>query len=561
MDKAKYHKLLKHCRKRFGALKDSRTSWESHWYDLARHFLPRKSRFLEDTPNDGRKKSTNIFDNVGIVSAGTLASGMQSGLTSPSRPWFRLTLQNADLARQDEAKYWLHDTQERMNNAYSYSNLYGQLALFYHELGVFGTAVLLVEEDEKSILRCRALTAGEYWLDSDRSGRVDTLYYVQEMTARQLVDAWPDTVPERINNMADNDNSAYHKVICAIEPRKEFDRFSKRGGDRPWAAVYYLEGGGEDGILEVSGFYEFPALAARWDVTGADVYGRGPGMDALANCRTIQKMREDGLTALSREVRPPLMVPSNLFGGGLGVDLSPDGINPYTPNSAQQNASPVMPLYQVRSNLEGLEMTLNYDRGQVKDSFMVNLFLLLTNADKNMTATEVAERNSEKMLILGPTLDRLRSELFQPLIERSFGIMLRSGHIMQPPPSIQGAELKIEFISLLAQAQQEAGIATNLRLMQITGEVVAITQSAEVLDIIDFDALVRNSGERMGADPSIIRSDEDVAAIRQARAEAAQAAQQQAEMVQSIEMTKGLAQASKDMDQSQAAGAEAQYAQ
>ena len=529
MSSAQQAEVARRIRRRLNALQNGRRSWESHWKQLASHFLPRKSRFLSDGNNNGAKADTRLYDSTGVIAARNLASGMQGGLTSPGIPWFRLSWREAAFSISDESRAWLHDTQERMNEAFSHSNFYEQIHALYAELAVMGTGCLLVEEDKDRIMRFKILTAGEYYIDAGAFGRIDTLYLRLSMTARQIVGQWPDTSPAHIREAAVRDDNSQFTIIHAIEPRKDARRHGVRGDERPFSSIFLLEGSAASngGILETGGYYEFPALCPRWDSTGGDVYGRSPAMDALADCRMLQRIRRDTLQALSREVRPPL----NVTSGALSIvpDVSPDAIN-YIPSGGQAEA--VTPLYQVRSNLQAAEATIQGCRTQIREAFFNDLFMLLKNTDQRMTATEVAERNAEKMLMLGPVLDRLRSEVFQPLVERVYGLMARAGHIAPPPPSMQGGLLtgheqnkrpvRVEFVSILAQAQKAAGIGAVTQTVSFAAKLAEI--APQTLDKIDTDEALDEVATMLGVPPGLIRGRQTVAALRQQRAtETAQA--------------------------------------
>ena len=522
-------KLARHLRRRLEALETERKNgWESHWRDLAYHFMPRRSRFLDagERTNDGDVKN-HLEDDIGILALRTLASGMQSGLTSPARPWFSLTLQDEPLTQFQPVKEWLHECYERMVNVFARSNFYDQIHMLYRELGTFGTGVMLVEEDKDTVLRCRTLTAGEFCIDTNASGRVDTLYRRVRMTPRQVEEAWPDTCPDRIATMARNDSDQWLTLLHAIEPNPHYREGSRNGRERPWRSIFMLLEGGTE-ILEVGGYYEFPALCPRWDTTASDIYGSSPAMDALGDCRQLQKITEDGRLALEMEVSPPLLIAESA--GIDTVDISPRAMN-FTSSLAQGQPS-VVPLYQVRANLQALEMTKEKVKVQIREMFFNDLFLMITNANRQMTATEVAERNSEKMLLLGPVLDRLRSELFQPLIERCWGIESRIGVLPPPPveqvPELGGQEIKIEFISILALAQKQAGIAAINQTVAFIGQLAGLTQSPAALDKLDVDEAIDEVAEMHGVPPKLIRSNDAVAALREQR----EAQMQQAQMMQ-----------------------------
>jgi hypothetical protein len=556
---------IRHFRRRLAVLENERKSWEPHWRQLAENFMPRRARFLDagDQTNKGDRRN-HLWDGTGILARRTLSSGMQTGLTSPARPWFSLTLQNGDLAKLEAVKFWLHDVYERMVNVFSQSNFYDQIHLLYDELGTFGTGVLLLEEgdtgpdpdDYSNLIRCRTLTVGEYCLDTDAAGRVDTLYRRVRMSARQVLQAWPDTCPERIRNLAEQDTAEWLDVLHIVEPRKIRAAGRKDGPNRPWRSVFMLlESGRPKDILDDSGYFEFPALAPRWNTTASDVYGSSPAMDALGDCLTLQALARDGVLALEMEIKPPLL---KLAAAGLTrINLTPGAINDVSAMSSGGALPSVTPLYQVRANLAALEQYKAAIKDQIKRMFFNDLFMMLAQTDKPMTAREVSERNAEKMLMLGPVLDRLRSELFQPLIQRVFGIMWRAGKIPAPPREMleTNAGFSIEFISILALAQKQAGLAGINSTVAFAGG--AAQMNPEILDKINFDEAMDEVAEMNGVPPNLLRSDEDVAKLRQQRAEQMAQQQQMMQMAQMAGVAKEGAGALKDSGLSEAlAGAE-----
>ncbi len=273
-------------------------------------------------------------------------------------------------------------------------------------------------------------------------------------------------------------------------------------------------------MLEDSGYYEFPALCPRWVVTGSDIYGASPAMDALGDCRQLQKLTEDGRLSLELEVAPPMLVQESGVNGAL--DLSPRAIN-YT-NTLTQGQEVTRPLVQTRANLQALAAEKEGLKQQIQQHFHNDLFLMISDASKNMTATEVAERNGEKLLMLGPVLDRLRSELFQPLIERVYGIMNRAGLVAFPPPELAGQPVKVEFISILAQAQKQAGLAAVDQLVTRTGQLAQMAGSPAPLDKLNLDAIVDTYADLLGTPPNLVLSADALDAKRQERM------QQQAQM-------------------------------
>jgi hypothetical protein len=532
MDATLTQEELNHFLRRLKVLEAERKKgWEGHWRSLAKNFLPRRARFLDagERTNEGDPKN-RLQDGIGIMALRILANGMQSGLTSPARPWFSLTLEDMELAKSEDAKLWLNAVYENMMSVFSKSNFYDQIHVLYSELACFGTAAMILEQDATGVIRCRTLTVGEYCIDTGEHGRVDTLYRRIRMTPRQVLQAWPESCPETIKQRVKSDNAEWITILHAVEPNKEVVRGSGRGKERPWRSVYIILEGAARECLEDSGYYEFPALCPRWVVTGSDVYGGCPAMDALPDCRQLQGITKDTRTALELEVRPPLLVTSAL---DAALNISAGAVNRQS-GMAVGGSPAVTPLYQVRANLAGAKDARAELKDQIQRHFHNDLFLMISDARKNMTATEVAERNGEKMLMLGPVLDRLRSELFQPLIERVYGIMDRAGLVPFPPEHLAAQRVKVEFISILAQAQKAAGVGTVTQMATFVGQLAAMKQSPEPLDKLDADKVIDVMADLLGVQPGVILSDDAAEEMRAQRA-------QQMRQAQALQMGAGIA--------------------
>jgi hypothetical protein len=105
-------------------------------------------------------------------------------------------------------------------------------------------------------------------------------------------------------------------------------------------------------------------------------------------------------------------------------------------------------------------------------------------------------------------------------------------------------ELKVEYVSIMAQAQKLAGLAG---LERFTGYVVQVAGvDPQVLDKVNRDQLIDEYGEITGIAAKVIVPDEEVAEIRMQRAQAQQAAQQVAMAREGAAAAKDLASAKTD---------------
>jgi hypothetical protein len=509
---------------RWGQLRNERESWMAHWKEISDYLLPRSGRFFVDDRNRGDKRHNNIYDSTGTRALRVLAAGMMAGMTSPARPWFRLTTSDPQLDESAAVKAWLADVTRLMQMVFAKSNTYRALHSMYEELGAFGTASTIVLADFNSVIHHYTLTTGEFAMAADHRGQINTLYREFQMTVAQMVREFGrDNCSPTVQTLFDRGAlEQWVTIMHAIEPRVDRDVTKRDDRNMAWKSVYFEHGGNEDQILRDSGFKEFPALCPRWAATGGDIYGNSPAMEALGDIKQLQHEQLRKAQGIDYKTKPPLQAPTSLK--SRDVDTLPGGIS--FVDSAAPNGG-IRSAFEVNIDLSHLLADIQDVRERIKGSFYADLFLMLANGtNPQMTATEVAERHEEKLLMLGPVLERMHNEILDPLIEMTFSRMVEANIVPPPPDELQGMELNVEFVSMLAQAQR--AIATNSvdRFVGNLGAVAGI--KPEVLDKFDADRWADAYADMLGIDPELIVPGEQVAMIRKQRAEAAQAQQQAA---------------------------------
>lgn len=521
---------------RWGQLRNERESWMAHWKEISDYLLPRSGRFFVDDRNRGDKRHNNIYDSTGTRALRVLAAGMMAGMTSPARPWFRLTTSDPHLDESAAVKAWLADVTRLMQMVFAKSNTYRALHSMYEELGAFGTAGSIVLADFNSVIHHYTLTTGEFAMAADHRGQVNTLYREFQMTVAQMVREFGrDNCSQTVQTLFDRGAlEQWVTIMHAIEPRVDRDVTKRDDRNMAWKSVYFEHGGNEDQILRDSGFKEFPALCPRWATTGGDIYGNSPAMEALGDIKQLQHEQLRKAQGIDYKTKPPLQAPTSLK--SRDVDTLPGGIS--FVDSAAPNGG-IRSAFEVNIDLSHLLADIQDVRERIKGSFYADLFLMLANGtNPQMTATEVAARHEEKLLMLGPVLERMHNEILDPLIEMTFSRMVEAGIVPPPPDELQGMELNVEFVSMLAQAQR--AIATNSvdRFVGNLGAVAGI--KPEVLDKFDADRWADAYADMLGIDPELIVPGEQVALIRKQRAEAAQAQQQAALLNQGADIAQKL---------------------
>lgn len=520
----------KEVRARFDQLKTERSSWEPLWKDIRDYEAPDLGVFDGEDATKGWKRFQRIKDAEAIACADTLASGLYSGVSSPSRPWIRLTTLDPELDEQEDVKQWLDDVQNLMMMTFAKADIYSQLHKSYLELPLFGTSCSIAVRHPENIVSLQNLTIGEYWLADDPYGRVDTMYRRISMTAKQMVQQWGlSAVSQGVRTSYEKSPYDRYDVIHAIEPREIRDDRKRDRLNMPWRSVYFEEG--ERGFLSEGGFRDFPVMAPRWMTCGGSVYGRGPGATALNAAKALQMLQDNENRAAAMMLNPALQVPASYVGR---MDaFNPGGRIPVTGTEA----AVMRTAYDFRPDGQWAEILIARKKAEIQRAYYNNIFQMIqASADQPRTATEVQALEQEKYLLLGPVLERLHSEMLDPLISATFAYLVEANRIPEPPESLQGRELNCEYISVLAEAQKSANIGGVVRMAQQIGMLAQLNPSA--LDKLDVDRTIDELADMNGVPPSMIVSGDRVALIRQDRAQQQMQAQQQAQMAQAASTMK-----------------------
>lgn len=521
-------------------MRNERTWWEPHWRELDEYIRPGRLRLQSTDTNRGHKLHSKIINNTATIAHRVARSGLHSGMTSPARPWKMIKTPDPDLNEYGPVKEWCYTVTDRMRSLFLISNSYNSLPTLYGDELQFGTGAMGVFEDDDDFMRTWTYAPGTYWLATGARGVVDTFLREVPLTVRQVIERYSEPgkagtpgfwepFSSTIKTMADRgDLEQRVDVMQIIAPNAKWDREHYEARFKRFRSCHYEKGGDHSTYLRESGYDEFPIMAPRWDVTGEDVYGRGPGMDALGDTKALQTYERRSATAFEKMINPPLQGPA-LF-ANRKVSLLPGDL---TAADVREGLQGLKPIHEVRAPLDEADRRILRHEERISRAFYADLFLMITQMDgiQPRNEAEIAERKEEKLLMLGPVLERQNDELFDPFIDRVFSMMLRRNLIPPPPQEMQGMPLRVEYTSVLAQAQKLIGTLGLERVSGYVGNIVAVKPEAG--DNFDEDEAIRAYADYYGTAPKIIRSREAVEAIRQRRAQAQQqqAATEQAAIV------------------------------
>lgn len=551
---------------RWAQLYSERSSFDAHWQELARNLSPRRTRFVTSDTNKGDRRHKDIIDSTGLFAVRTLKSGLHAGLTSPARPWMKLATPDPDLNEREDVKLWLHTVTGRMLTLFLRSNLYNALPMVYGDMGTFGTAAMSVLQDEKDGMRCQVHPLGSYVVQVNRRGLVSTFIRQYTMTVEQMVEEFGGVAPylkarkgaggvdwsvfsTRVKTAWDRGNYDQRvEVAWVVEPNREQEEDSLDAWrSEPHYSCHFELGTQEreqmgTRMLRQSGFSEFPVLCPRWDTTSTeDSYGTEcPGMIALGDINALQTMAKRKAQAVAKMVSPPLSGPSSLR------TQNPSSLPGHiTYTDVRDGMRGLAPIYEVKPDLRDFKEDIQDTRFLIERAFFVDLFLMLARADRfrgaqPITAREVDERHEEKLLALGPVLERTNDELLDPMVDRTYSLLEQLGGVPPPPPELQGSELKVEYISLMAQAQKLVGIVATDRFLGSLVPYVEVFPSIRYK--INAQQAVDIYADQLGVEPGLVRPDKEANELEAQDRQAAAAAQQSAQVAQASQAIRNLGQ-------------------
>ena len=528
---------FEYIKKRCSTLESDRATWEDHWQDILDYVMPRKAD-ISFVRAKGTKRTEVLYDSTAITANNLLAASLQGTLTSPSLPWFHLKLRDKELNENRDVQLWLEDSARRMYDTFNESNFNTEVHELYLDLCSVGTGSMFVEEGNNGFetegIHFNTLHIAEYFIQENINGQVDTLYRKYKLTARQAIEEFgEDNLGEKILEASKNKPDKMFNFIHAVEPTKDYERaLGKANTKLPFHSCHVCV---EDKmVVRTGGYNEFPYLVPRWAKATGEIFGRSPSYNALPDIKTLNKAVEIGLKAWAKAIDPPLLVQDD---GVIGrVRMTPAGI------TVVRNDGAIKPL-QIGSNWQITDMKETQLRTAIRQAYYSDQLQL--QEGPQMPATEVQVRYELMQRLLGPTLGRFQSEFLNPLIERTFGIMLRAGALMPEPDIIKGQQIDVEYVGPLARSQRMEESVAIERLYGLAMNVVQVDPT--IMDNINHDEAIRLRATLLGVPKTILRGRDEVEELREQRAEQQQAMAQAQEQQAAGDAMQSQAKAAKDM--------------
>lgn len=502
----------------YNKLKGDRANFESYWQSLHDYFYIEAQNINRTYAAGNELMADYLFDSTTLDSSDVLASGFMNYLTPPTSKWFALSPKNAALKNNKKVEKYLEDVQDQVNYTLNKSNFYNQIISSYKGSGVYGTSVMLEEEDQEDDARFYSVPIKNVCLVEDGRGKVVEYFIEFEYTASQAeskfgYDKLSDEMQKELQ--AENRSEKPHSFLLFIAQRhrREVQKNDKKNMpvEACWIDVAAKM------TVDEGGYQEFPVFCHRFDKRPFIAWGFSPAMKALPFARILNAIAKTNLRAMMKHTDPPIAVPDNAF--LMPFNSNPRAVNYYN-KKTMDSGKDIFAFGNFGDPNAGM-VAIEYYTKQVKSLMYNDIFLAFQGLDKQMNNPEVMERINEKMTMLGPSVGRYISEMLNPCIVRTIGIEFRKGRLPQPPDElIQDPNFEIEFTSQLAVAQRRSELNSLMTGLQLVGQMAAMMP--DVLDKVDGDKTVDEAWSILGAPARVLRDDAEIDALREAKGKAAQ---------------------------------------
>lgn len=511
------------------SLKGQRSNFDSYWQTLHDYYYVESENLNKSYYPGTELDFTYLWDSTSLEAADVLASGFMSYLTPPSGRWFKLRTKNPLLLEQKAVSTYLEDVEAEVYHALNNSNFYSQMYPAYKSSGVYGTSILLEEEDVEDGIRFYSLPLKQTCIVEDSRERVKEYYIEFEYTAYQAVSRFgKENVSVSVNEafLSGRNPDKKFKYILYIGPRYARNVSLKDNQNMPIKATWVEKESKK--VIKEGGYEEMPAMGHRFDKRPYIAWGFSPAMKALPDVRTLNLEAKTTLRAAMKQTDPPIAVPNNAFLSPL--NMNPRAVNYYKKDSLDGNST-IMPFGNY-GNLQAGMISMEYRRKHIKEIMYNNVFLAFEGITKQMNNPEIEERIFEKMTLLGPAVGRYLTDYLDPIINRTIAILARRGSLPMPPDEIiLDPRYEIEYSSMLALAQKKTELQGLMSALTVVGQVAQM--KPEILDKIDQDKVADGVWGITAAPVQMLRDDREVALIREQRGQM-QAMEQEAAVIQGV---------------------------
>jgi hypothetical protein len=482
----------------------NRGNWDSQYQDCADYAMPQNNQITRKKAKG--EADEDLFDTTAEDSNIQLSAGLYSYMFPTDSRAFVLTIDNEELAENDDVKNWLEKTTKVLHKYLVSSNFRQAFFEFLKQLGCFGTACLYEAKGKKTPIVFRCFHMARVYIATNSDGIVDTVFRTFEYTARQAVQEFgAENLGEKINRAYDNikNRDKKFKFIHAVYPREEYDPSKDDPINMEFASVYVSRD--EKLIISESGYPELPYQVDRFDLDAEEDYGRSPTMKKLPDAKMACAMKKTRIKGWEKMVDPPTLLPDD--GSIWPLATQPGGVIFYRSGGDKPE------YWEFKGNLQEMEKAILSVQQDIQRGYFIDMFDPLIDR-QNMTATEVMARIEQKMRFLTPIIGRLQSELFNPMIHRMIGILSKQNKLPEMPQELSEQEFSVMYLGRLALSQRTL---ESEGLMQLLLEWAPMAEISNHMDNLDTDVSFRDSARNRGVPATWLKALEKRDKDRKAR--------------------------------------------
>lgn len=534
------------CLKEMEGLAAQRSTFENHWREVAQLVRPTQNYFNQSQPVPGSKNNQGIFDSTAPLALPKFGAAVISMAFPPTQKYHKLTLQDEKMMEMPEVKRYLDKLNDRLFQVrYSAnSGFLSQSSEVVLDIGAFGTGILFIDDYLGKGIRYKSLPLAQTYIAEDDYGNVNTLFRKWNWSAGQAIKAFGrENLPEKIVQAYEKNSVDTFEFVHCVKPNKEKIANAKDWHGMEYSSCYMSVEGKKE--ISRGGYRVFPFAVPRAETSPNEVYGRSQAISVLPAIKSLNEMKKTILRAAHLQVSPPIMLSED--GALTAFNIRPNALN-Y--NSVDSNGRAKALPFNTGGRVDiGMEL-MDAEREAINDAFYVTLFRILVESPQ-ITATEAMLRAQEKGQLLAPVMGRIQMGLLGSCVERELDILMRadggSGTVLPIMPEVlqdyfsNGGEYSIEYQSPLNLAQRAGEGTAILNTLNSLAPMAQIDPS--VMMRFDIEDMAERLARINGVPEASIRSDEEVAELKDQAASAAEAKQLLAAAPVAASAAKDMAQA------------------
>lgn len=516
-------------------LESSRVLFESTWREVAERVRPNQNLFSTDV-SPGERRDQLVWDDTAPLALSKFTAAVISMSFPATTQWHGLTTQDPRISEIPAVKRYFEElTRQLFKVRYApRANFQSQLGEMVMDVGSFGTGCLFIDELPGIGIRYKSIPLSELYICEDGTGGIDTVHRKWRMSARQAMHwaekmGFADRMPPAIRDAAEKQPMSQFWFLHAVGPNKNRQRGRADYHGMEFSSCYIACE--TRTTLSEGGYHSFPYAVGRFETAPRETYGRGPGVKVLRTIKALNEMKKTVIRAGQLVVAPPIMLSDDA--SLTGFDLRSNALNfGYMAPDGKPLAAP----FQSGGRVDiGLDM-MDKEREVINDAFFVTLFRILVEQPQ-ITATEAMLRAQEKGQLLAPTMGRMQSDVGGPMIARELDLMMRAdmdskrlggpGFLPEMPQELidAGGEYHTEYKAPLNEAQRAgAGVAILNTIQALAPIAASLGEDAgrAMARMFEPQRTMRELAEANGMPERVLRTPEEIEALEQQDAQAAQ---------------------------------------